>query len=187
MQTIVSQIKDRRTFFKGTDTMDVGYPWLTFGAIMTLESIVNKDMKVLEFGSGGSTVFFAKNCGYVESFETDENWFETVYERLRDYSNIRLVLGTEKENIELLKDIHVDYDIILVDSGWVRDETGKHSPQRGLIAKLAIEKLKVGGYLILDNYEHYGLKDVDLSRFEVYTFDDIGYSGRGTKICKKLR
>lgn len=60
MKTIVGKITSRRTFIKGEDTLKIGYPWLTYGAIIALEAIVNKRMRVLEFGSGGSTIFWAK-------------------------------------------------------------------------------------------------------------------------------
>lgn len=188
MKTIVSKIKDRRSFVKGRDTMEVGYPWLTFGCIMALEYLINRDMKVLEFGSGGSTVFFANNCSEVKSYETDPKWYEVVRSKLAEYGHVTLCLDTELGNLDsLTRELDNYYDIILVDSGWVFDSAGvKHSPQRGLIAKNCISKLKVGGYLIIDNYLHYGLKGLNLLGFDVFTFDDFNYSGRGTKICKKL-
>ena len=35
-------------------------PWISFGAILFLEKILKKDMQVYEYGSGGSTLFFAQ-------------------------------------------------------------------------------------------------------------------------------
>lgn len=191
MNTIVSQIPGRKEFFKGIDTLKIGYPWLTFGTIMTLEYLVqlNKEMRVLELGGGGSTVFFANNCKNVVTIETDKNWLRFLIDRLKNYKNVNLVYSAnETESINLIKNEHNEsYDIILIDSGWLHDAQGeKISPNRRLLFETAIPKLKKDGFLIIDNYQHYGMKHFVYRGFEVYTFDEMGYSGRGTKICVKL-
>jgi predicted O-methyltransferase YrrM len=186
MDTIVTNISSRQDFFKGKDTVAVGYPWLTFGAIITLESIVNKDMRVLELGGGGSTIWFAKNCKIVKTIETDKKWIDLLRKKIPDNTAIFWSLS-ELDSVEMIKEsTDNEYDIILIDSGWLYDEKGKHSPNRRLLFETAIPKLKKGGYMIIDNYQHYGMKNFNYKGFEVYTFDDIGYSGRGTKICQKL-
>lgn len=47
-----------------------------------LEKIVNKDSKILEFGSGGSTVWFAKRAKSILSFEDTLIFYQAVTEKL---------------------------------------------------------------------------------------------------------
>lgn len=180
MKTIISKIPSREAFFKGTDTLKVGYPWLAFGAIIALESIVNKKQKVLEFGSGGSTVFWAKNCKNVKSFETDEKWFKDVQKKLKRQKNIELLLRNQKQILRSLQsEPENHYDIVLIDI------YPKHA-DRLTLANAAIPKIKPGGLLIIDNYEKFGMENFTYPKnWEIYTFDEFRYSGRGTRICIK--
>lgn len=60
-------------------------PWLLPEAIELLEKLIkeNKIRTVLEFGSGGSTVFFAERVGRVVSIEHNRKWHGRVVKRLR--------------------------------------------------------------------------------------------------------
>lgn len=49
-------------------------PMLTYGAIDFLEFFLHSNSRVLEFGSGGSTIWLASKAGLVISIEDDENW-----------------------------------------------------------------------------------------------------------------
>ena len=62
MKSIITKIPSREAFLKGEDTLKIGYPWLTYGAVIALEEVIKPDFKILEFGSGGSTFFFANNA-----------------------------------------------------------------------------------------------------------------------------
>jgi hypothetical protein len=68
---------------KGASPLTDARPWLTFPAIRFLERIVRKDMRVWEYGSGGSTLFFAARAAEVLSVEHDPEWVATVVETLR--------------------------------------------------------------------------------------------------------
>lgn len=179
MKTIVSQITSRSAFFKGQDTLTVGYPWLSFGAIIALESLVNKDLEVLEFGSGGSTLFWAKTCKSVKSFETNKEWYEMVKQKTKSFTNVDLNLANEAETLAYLAKENKTYDIILVDS-YPKDI------QRIKLAYAAVLKVKKGGWLILDNYLNFGMQNFKYPKSEIYTFDEFRYSGRGTRLCKIL-
>src|SRR4030095_5426297 len=50
-------------------------PWMAFGAIDFLKRRVTKDMKVFEYGSGGSTLFWSKLAARVISIEHHEGWY----------------------------------------------------------------------------------------------------------------
>ena len=181
MKTIVTDIPSREAFFKGEGALEVGYPWLAFGAIIALESIINNHYRVLEFGSGGSTVFWAERSKSVRSFETDPEWFENVKKRTERYTNVDLNLATEAEMLEAIKkEPDGRYDLVLIDSG------PKHA-RRLLLANAVIPKIKLNGWLIVDNYLDHGMNYFNYPGWEVYTFDEFRYSGRGTRILRKMQ
>jgi len=185
MKTIINDISSRQDFFCGRGILELGCPWLAFGAIMALEHILKKDMMVLELGGGGSTIFFAERTRGVKTLETSQEWVSKITERAKHLSNVLVLYRTEEELVEEIQ-AQADelYDIILIDIGAV---TGKPRPNRLILAQTAIPKLKKGGYLILDNYLKFGNQNFDYSNgWEVYTFDDFGYSGKGTRILRKL-
>lgn len=178
MDTIISKIPERKGFLKGEQTLEIGYPWLSFGAILFLEEIVNKTQKVLEFGSGGSTVFFARNCGSIKSFETNKEWFKKVEEKVKDTENAQIYCSSKNDIYNLLEqEIDNSYDIVLVDS-YPKDV------ERIVLANMALSKVKHGGYLIVDNYLKFGMEDFKYPDSEIFTFDQLRYSGKGTRICR---
>lgn len=179
MKTIVAKIPSHRAFIKGQDSLKIGYPWLTYGAIIALESIVNKEIRVLEFGSGGSTIFWAKNCKSVKSYETDPQWYKNVKQKTKNLKNVEIILCERHLGLELKSEPNDYYDIVLIDSD------PKYARRLGL-ANNASSKLKTGGWLIIDNYQKFGMSDFDYSKWQVYTFDESHYTGLGTKLCRKI-
>jgi predicted O-methyltransferase YrrM len=69
-------------------------PWLTFEAIRFLMRILRRSMRVYEYGSGGSTLFFAQRVGEVVSVEHNPLWFDTLqqYIQAHGYTNSQLHL-----------------------------------------------------------------------------------------------
>src|SRR5208283_402812 len=49
--------------------LELGVPWFSQSAIDFLESYVKPSMRVFEYGSGGSTIFFARRAKSVDSIE----------------------------------------------------------------------------------------------------------------------
>lgn len=58
-------------------------PWFTYPAIKFLKEILRKDMRVFEYGSGGSTIFFARKVSKVISIEHDPEWAKKINEILK--------------------------------------------------------------------------------------------------------
>ena len=180
MKTIVAQIPSREAFIKGEGTLRIGYPWLSFGAIIALESLVNKQMNVLEFGSGGSTIFWAKNCKSVKSYENDAQWFKDVKQKTKYLKNVELVLSDRRGlRLGLNSEPNNSYDLVLIDSD------PRHS-RRLALANRAIYKLKRGGWLVVNNYQKFGMNGFDYSKWRVLTFDDPGFVGFGTRLARKV-
>ncbi|MBL0064306.1 MAG: hypothetical protein IPP38_04630 [Bacteroidetes bacterium] len=66
--------------------------WLTYPVIDFLKKNLKKDMKVFEYGGGGSTLFFAKRVGELITVEHDEQWFQRLSEILNEK---KLLTGRE--------------------------------------------------------------------------------------------
>jgi hypothetical protein len=67
-----------RCLRRGSSPLQDKIPWITFGAIRFLKRLLTKEMVVYEFGSGGSTLFFANRVKRVYSVEHDEKWFQKL-------------------------------------------------------------------------------------------------------------
>jgi len=159
--------------------VEIGYPLLAYGCILELEEYMTPAFKVLEFGSGGSTIFFSKRCGFVKSFENDPLWYEKVKEALSSASNVELILCDTKVGLEIVgKEPDGFYDIVLADS-----HPSYHDRLAYAIA--AIPKLRIGGFMVIDNYDSRHLRSFPYEEFDVYTYDGIRHYGRGTRICLK--
>ncbi len=183
MNTIINRMPDREDFLCGKYTIETPYPWLTYGAIMTIELLVKPEHMVLESGCGGSTIFFSERCKSVRSFETDWRWSKRVRSLLSPDSNITLICGEPEEILPLAgREPDDHYDWIVVDSADFGD---LYAFRRSMMDTFA-PKLKKGGFMVVDNYDRGHLKTFDYTGWDVYTFDDPKYVGRGTRICIKL-
>ena len=125
-------------------------PWLTKDANQYLIQKLNKEMIGLEFGSGRSTIFFAKKLQHLVSVENNEDWYNKVSSQFKkkninnvDYRLIKTGLEKEHESAYYgAADEFVDgyFDFILID-GFARD----------LCSLKSISKLKEGGLFVIDN------------------------------------
>ena len=127
-------------------------PWLTTAAINYLNNYINKiyNIKILEFGSGGSTLWFAKqaNINTIISIEHDPRWLKKVESKLQTLNlsnkNLkRFLLNTPNYFLICNNYPNNFFDIILVDS-----------IQRIKCIENSIRVLRPGGILILDNCEN---------------------------------
>ncbi|MBW8459400.1 MAG: hypothetical protein K0M58_13305 [Thiobacillus sp.] len=58
-------------------------PWMNFRVIKWLESTLKPEMRVFEYGSGGSTLFLAERVAHVVSIEHDEGFHAFMAKRLQ--------------------------------------------------------------------------------------------------------
>lgn len=58
--------------------LDLGIPWWSFGALDTVSNFIKRNMEVFEFGSGGSSIFFAERARRVTCVEDSEDWTRLV-------------------------------------------------------------------------------------------------------------
>ncbi len=122
-------------------------PWLTNDSIKFLSNWIKPDDVILEFGSGQSTIWFAKRTKHVTSIEHNKKWYRITQKYIKNSSTkANLILGTNKNKYlkTLKKFSNNSIDICLVDGEWRRD------------CLLGVfNKIKKGGMIILDNAETY--------------------------------
>ena len=127
-------------------------PWFTARAITLLEELLQDGDRVLEFGSGRSTIWFAKRCSHVLSIEHDSRWFASVQGRLSSFDNVDYRLkslhaqdGHVPEYVDFLNSVPDGSFTILVNDGRLR----------GLVARYSFDKVAPGGIFVVDNAERY--------------------------------
>jgi hypothetical protein len=165
-------------YWSGNTTLELEYPWLTPESINFIEDKVKGD--VLEFGSGGSTLFFSRRAKTVLSFETNPDWFRDVKKTLeeRKLLNVSLNLITCAEDCKSpILNTGLKFDVVLVDCD-------PRVMERFQPLKFSSKFVKTGGILILDNYaaEWCGNHELELSGWSFKDFDDQHWYGRGTRV-----
>jgi hypothetical protein len=128
-------------------------PWITYPALDFIRKRVTCDLTVFEFGSGGSTTWWANHVKNVVSVEHDRDWYERIKSLQR--SNVKIF------HVELIyggkyscstKEQFDKFDIIVIDG---RDRVN--------CIKNSIDSLKPTGIIILDNSDRLDyVKGIDL-------------------------
>ena len=96
-------------------------PWMTFGAIDFLKQQAVKGMMVFEYGSGSSTLFWAKRVKQVYAIEHDLEWSEKVIKELdkRKLNNVDLrFIQPEKRLDKINVDVADPYQYSTDDAQW---------------------------------------------------------------------
>lgn len=114
-------------------------PWYTYPAIEYLSQLDLSGCTVFEYGCGYSSFFYAKRCLRVFSVEDDQSWFYQVNARRLPNQHLALITDHDKY-VSAIKTFASEYDIIVID--------GSH---RYECARLAIQVLRPGAFIILDN------------------------------------
>jgi predicted O-methyltransferase YrrM len=132
-----------------------------------------EDMRVFEYGTGGSTIFFAKRVKQVISVEHDETWFQmvrhAVSKQLLDNCTINLELPVPHQDNRQFGLVEVKYGSTNVTyeglsfENYVRniayypeqyfDIVLVDGRARSACVEAALPKIKSGGLMILDNAE----------------------------------
>jgi hypothetical protein len=138
-------------------------PWFTYPAIEYIKQLDLSGKRVLEYGSGFSTMFWAKRTKSVVSIEDDKAWYEKLKPQLP--SNVNYIqVKDEAEYVGAVGKLEGEFDIIINDGIY-----------RLSCAKASRPKLADGGIVILDNsdwctqacayYRESDLIEVDMAGF----------------------
>lgn len=126
-------------------------PWLTEGAIHFLESFIRPGFRVLEFGAGASTLWFARHGCWVMNYESDSNW-QNIVSGLLGESVSKVALFNWHENLpEQLLSIYEPelFDLVLVDG---------QSRRQCILASIPL--VRPGGVLMIDNADWFACEPI---------------------------
>ena len=142
--------RTRNFFFeKGNKNL----PWITPDAIAILDELLTKEDVGVEFGSGRSTAWYAERVKHLTSVEDHKGWYDVVKQQFESLglNNVDYLFKSAEGDPECTDYCKVmddfkknSLDFIVVD--------GKH---RDVLALEAIDKIKVGGVLLLDDSQRY--------------------------------
>jgi len=165
--------------------LEIELPWISYGAIDFLDGYLKPDMTVYEYGSGGSTLFFASRVARVTSIEHDPRWYSRVQTKLQANSvtNVNLQLlewdlsqMADFENspyVQSLRD--TEADVILIDG---LEDLSKYN-RRPICFALAETQIKQGGIIILDDSWRYRYLRQKNSAVRVKVFESAGPARTG--------
>lgn len=129
--------------FKATGTR-AAVPWLGYRGARRIAQIVKPGTRVLEFGAGRSTIWFARRGAEVLSVETSDKWMSLVEGWLAEIPGhkVKIVCAEPPYRSEVLSDSLAgrEFDFALVD-GEARDAA----------MRIALPVVRPGGHVYLDN------------------------------------
>lgn len=149
------------------------WPWLVYDSITHIRNILSSQMRVFEFGSGSSTIFYALRCREVVVVDHDAEWAARVQEKLDELgiTNVNLtVIPADEGSRELVPGTKLLDPENYYSNGWKghyeqytktidQYEDGEFhvisvdGAARPSCIVHAYPKLKAGGMFILDNAE----------------------------------
>ncbi len=162
----------------GKTPLALEIPWFSYAAIDFLDTFAKPHMRVCEYGSGGSTIFFAKRTKSVFSIESDPKWFELVKTAVAAHG-LRNVSGElhvfdfkQAKDFERSSFLHAipdeHFDIIVVDGMEEWDQV------RSFCFEKAEARINPGGIIVVDDSWRYpGLRTKNKAR-RVETFESVG-------------
>lgn len=131
-------------------------PWLAPAAIEFLDGYLKPGDKMLEFGSGRSTLWFTRRVHHITSVEHNPEWYAKIESRITEQgiTNITYLLHPrQEESVAAAESNYVkttrslspsSLDIILVDGIY-----------RAQCVLQSLPLLKNGGILVIDNVNRY--------------------------------
>ena len=126
---------------KSIDANNQSIPWLTYPFITFLKGRIHAQLNIFEYGSGDSTLWYAKRARSIDAVEHHFEWYTYVNSKKTDNMTIKHIELDHGDNYA--RAIHVSgkqYDIVIVDG---RD--------RNNCMKEACKGLTSSGVIILDN------------------------------------
>lgn len=115
-------------------------PWTTYSFIDFVKPRLNKQMNIFEYGSGYSTLFFAKHVKKVTSVEHDEKWFKKLKNQIPP--NAVIFIKSISDFVESIADNEEKYDLIFIDG-----------EERVSCLKKSVSHITSNGVIILDDSE----------------------------------
>lgn len=123
------------------DQNDDPIPWITYACRYFLEQRVRSSMRLFEYGSGNSTVYWSRRLETVVSCEHDETFYNEIKPKLPD--NVTYLLHPDEESyVNAATKQDAKFDLIVIDG---------YNPWRSSCAVNSIRALSDTGVFIWDN------------------------------------
>jgi predicted O-methyltransferase YrrM len=131
-------------------------PWLAPAAVEFLAGYLKPGDCMLEFGSGGSTLWFARRVGHITSVEHNPEWHARIGQKIKELgiTNVTYLLRPKQDEavpekdtqyVQAAQEISPDsLDVVLVDGTY-----------RAQCVLYSLPLLKAGGILVIDNVNRY--------------------------------
>ena len=169
----------RDNFLARRSPIEMARPWFSYAATEWLASHLRPTMRVFEYGSGGSTLFFSSRVAAVVSVEDDAAWHSIVATRIAELgrSNVEVrhrafdfIRPRDFAASEYVAEIRngAPWDIIVVDG---QDWTFQERP----VCFAEAEKCVASGGIIVvdDSWRYRQLRDSPRAR-EDRVFESVG-------------
>jgi hypothetical protein len=152
---------------RSVDAEGAPLPWYTYPAIEYLRQLDFHDSLVFEYGSGFSTLFWAARARQVVSVEDEEEWHGLLRAQL--LPNCELHLETDLARyVDVIRRYPDGFDVVVVD-GPARGHT------RLKCCKAALEHLRPGGLIVLDNSDWLPESAATLRSHDLIQVDMAGF------------
>lgn len=159
-------------------------PWISLPAIEQLEKRIKPGTKVLEFGGGGSTLYFANKKADVTCIESDRSWIQNLQKKIAEkghtnvkvlYRNFRVQPEAEFRKSEYMVALPGEtYDIILVDGPEIEGYKA-----RPVCFEWAEKNINKGGIIIVDDAWRYPQLHKNNHAKSYKEFEGIGPGRKG--------
>jgi predicted O-methyltransferase YrrM len=118
-------------------------PWIPFAAIRYLNTVIRKEWRVWEIGSGMSTLWLSRRVDCVTSIEADTGWYQRLQQMIveRGANNIDLRFEWRGHLMSDFSDVKdSSLDLLFIDGG----------PRSDCLIN-GFSKVRPGGYIYMDN------------------------------------
>lgn len=159
----------QKGWFESYDSLPVDnnnnpIPWMPYACIDFLDDRLSKNMRVFEYGCGGSTEWFAERVDEVISVEHDNDWANRVDSK--SSSNVTVIQRDRGDYVDAIRN-QGQFEIIVVD--------GLRRPE---CATTAVEYLTDDGVLIWDDTYRTKYK-AEVSSLTDGNFRELPFQGMG--------
>lgn len=139
-------------------------PWYTYPAIEYFNQLNAKGLRIFEYGSGNSSLYWAHKGADVWSVEHDVAWHENMRTKSAQLKGLFLH-ESPSDYASAIEGVGGEFDLIVIDGAW-----------RNECAVAALPYLRPNGMIILDNSDWY----TDVARFfKEKGFFQVDFSGFG--------
>jgi len=165
-------------YWNGKNSLELEYPWIVPEAIQTLIYFLKPDHEVLEYGSGGSTLFFARRVKHVTSIDNSEVWAADVMKAAANKGLTNITMHVAPTTNACPKLTGQKFDVVLIDCCEI---------DRRTVLRTSLELTHPGSLIVIDNYDAvycYGIDEILKDYSNQHNFDDLHWwpAGKGTKV-----